>query len=53
MTTERNGKSSSWAAAISQLPGYPREMLPPPTVPPAPARTVTPMKAEDENEEAR
>jgi hypothetical protein len=54
MTTERNGKSSSWAAAISQLPGYPRDTLPQPTVPQAaPARTVTPMKADDESEEAR
>jgi hypothetical protein len=54
MTTERTGRSSSWAAAISQLPGYPRDTLPQPTVPQAaPARTVTPMKADDESEEAR
>lgn len=52
MTTEKS-RSSSWEAAISQLPGYPREAIPQPAVPQAPARTVTPMKADDETEEGR
>ena len=42
-------RPSSWSAALSQLPGYPREEKPP--VPPLPsetARTVTPMKSADD-----
>ena len=40
---------SSWSAALSQLPGYPREERPP--IMPGPsemARTVTPMKGADD-----
>jgi hypothetical protein len=53
MSNEKTGKPSSWSAALAQLPGYPREELPTPAVPaaPAPARTVTPMKGDDEGEE--
>ena len=43
-----NEKLSSWLAAISQLPGFPeaeKPKLPPPA---APARTVSPVTAEDE-----
>jgi hypothetical protein len=42
-------RPSSWSAALSQLPGYPREERP--AVAPVPsetARTVTPMKSADD-----
>ena len=47
-TTAR--RPSSWSAALSQLPGYPREAAAPPvpTVPSETARTVTPMKSADD-----
>ena len=43
-------RPSSWSAALSQLPGYPREELPPAPVPmpSETARTVTPMKSADD-----
>jgi hypothetical protein len=43
-------RRSSWSAALSQLPGYPREERPV-VAPPAlseTARTVTPMKSADD-----
>jgi hypothetical protein len=47
---EQLPRRSSWSAALSQLPGYPREERPP-AVPPElseTARTVTPMKSADD-----
>jgi hypothetical protein len=41
-------KPSSWSAALSQLPGYPREENPKPAPPNEAARTVSPMKSADE-----
>jgi hypothetical protein len=43
-------RASSWSAALSQLPGYPREAAAPPVpaVPSETARTVTPMKSADD-----
>ena len=43
-------RPSSWSAALSQLPGFPREERPPVPVPAASetARTVTPMKSADD-----
>jgi hypothetical protein len=42
-------RPSSWSAALSQLPGYPREGQPPlPAAPSETARTVTPMKSADD-----
>jgi hypothetical protein len=43
-------RRSSWSAALSQLPGYPREERPVPVVPEVSetARTVTPMKSADD-----
>jgi hypothetical protein len=43
-------RPSSWSAALSQLPGYPREAAAPPVpaVPSETARTVTPMKSADD-----
>ncbi|HEU4440640.1 MAG TPA: hypothetical protein VFR83_01330 [Burkholderiales bacterium] len=46
---EERPRRSSWSAALSQLPGYPREERP--VVVPAAsetARTVTPMKSADD-----
>ena len=50
---EQLPRRSSWSAALSQLPGYPREERPEvrPAVPREPsetARTVTPMKSADD-----
>jgi hypothetical protein len=44
-----NARLSSWLAALSQLPGYPETQKP--KLPPlaAPARTVSPVTAEDES----
>lgn len=42
-------RPSSWSAALSQLPGFPREEKPTPVEPSQPARTVSPMKAGDES----
>jgi hypothetical protein len=47
---EQPPRRSSWSAALSQLPGYPREERLP-AVPPElseTARTVTPMKSADD-----
>jgi len=42
-------RRSSWSAALSQLPGFPREEGPPAApVPSETARTVTPMKSVDD-----
>ena len=42
-------KPSSWSAALSQLPGFPREERPPvPRELSETARTVTPMKSADD-----
>jgi hypothetical protein len=49
VNNEERPRRSSWSAALSQLPGYPREERPP--VPPElseTARTVTPMKSADD-----
>ena len=42
-------RSSSWSAALSQLPGFPREEKPAPPEPHRTARTITPMKGADES----
>ena len=41
-------RPSSWSAALSQLPGFPREEKPPVPLPSETARTVTPMKSADD-----
>jgi len=42
-------RSSSWSAALSQLPGFPREEKPPLLPEPSETpRTVTPMKSADD-----
>jgi len=41
-------RRSSWSAALSQLPGFPREEKPPLPGPSETARTVTPMKSADD-----
>jgi hypothetical protein len=41
-------RSSSWAAALAQLPGFPREENPKPAEPNQAARTVSPMKSADD-----
>jgi hypothetical protein len=41
-------RPSSWSAALSQLPGFPREEKPPLPVVSETARTVTPMKGADD-----
>ena len=41
-------RSSSWSAALSQLPGFPREEKPPLPEASETARTVTPMKSPDD-----
>jgi hypothetical protein len=41
-------KPSSWSAALSQLPGFPREAQPPPSQPSEAVRTIAPMKGSDE-----
>ncbi len=50
LNNEERPRRSSWSAALSQLPGYPREERP--AVPPRElsetARTVTPMKSADD-----
>jgi hypothetical protein len=41
-------KPSSWSAALSQLPGFPREEKPAPAQPGDVVRTIAPMKTSDE-----
>jgi len=41
-------RPSSWSAALSQLPGFPREERPPVPAASETARTVTPMKSADD-----
>jgi len=41
-------RPSSWSAALSQLPGFPREEKPLLPEPSETARTVTPMKSADD-----
>ena len=41
-------RPSSWSAALSQLPGFPREEKPAPAQPSEAVRTIAPMKASDE-----
>jgi hypothetical protein len=41
-------KPSSWTAALSQLPGFPREEKPAPAQSSEAARTIAPMKSSDE-----
>lgn len=48
VNNEEFPRRSSWTAALSQLPGYPREEKPPVPLPSEPARTVTPMKSADD-----
>jgi hypothetical protein len=49
LNNEERARRSSWSAALSQLPGYPREERPAfaPQVSET-ARTVTPMKSADD-----
>jgi hypothetical protein len=41
-------RPSSWSAALSQLPGFPREERPPAPEPSETARTITPLKSADD-----
>ena len=45
---EERPRRSSWSAALSQLPGFPREEKPPLPEASETARTVTPMKSPDD-----
>jgi hypothetical protein len=45
---EEPPRRSSWSAALSQLPGYPREERPVVPAVSETARTVTPMKSADD-----